>query len=277
MKNSEIKERFEAAKEIALDAGKHALEFFNHRSKLVVQNKGHQDFVTEADKTIEQEITKKILSRFPGDTVFGEEMGGIPSDATWVIDPIDGTTNFIHGIAYFCVSIAFIQKRVHSSIDDSDYSIEAGVIYDPVADELFSAARGNGAFCNDNPIKASSCDDLSHALIGLGYSQRIDFSEYSSMISRLFKEGCEYRRFGSAALMLAHVADGRMEGYFEKHLNSWDALAGLLINQEAGAYGATFLEKQALKEGNVTFVCADNLKDRLLPLLMNKKINTPEK
>ncbi|MCP4297108.1 MAG: inositol monophosphatase [Proteobacteria bacterium] len=272
MKKSEIKARLEAAKEIAFDAGKHVLEFFNHRSSLVVQNKGHQDFVTEADKTIEQEITQRILSRFPGDTVFGEEMGGIPSDATWVIDPIDGTTNFIHGIAYFCVSIAFIQRNIHlSNDDDSSYSVEVGVIYDPVADELFSATRGNGAFCNDNPIKASTCDDLSHALIGIGYSQRTDLSEYSSKINRLLKEGCEYRRFGSAALMLAHVADGRMEAYYEKHLNSWDALAGLVIIQEAGAYGAPFLEKQALKEGNVTFVCADNLKARLLPLLMNKK------
>ncbi len=270
MKDSEIKVRFEAAKNIAVVAGKHALDFFINRSQLAVQKKGHQDFVTEADKTIEQEITKSILYQFPDDSVFGEEMGGIPSEATWVIDPIDGTTNFIHGIPYFCISIAFIRKSADFLVNNDSHVMEIGVIYDPVADELFSALKGHGAYRNDTPIQASGCENLSKALLGLGYSQRTDLTEYYPIIERLLREGCEYRRFGSGALMLAHVADGRIEGYYEKHLNSWDALAGLLINQEAGAYVAPFLEKDGLTKGNVTFACSKKLKDQLIAILDGK-------
>lgn len=257
MNDSALTQRFAAAKEIAVIAGKQALEFFNNRSQLAVQHKGLQDYVTQADQAVEQTITQNLQDRFPLDTVIGEEMGGTPSQAVWVIDPIDGTTNFIRGIPYFCISIAFVHNN----------EIEIGMVYDPVTQELFAAQKDRGAYCNEQPLQASNCDNLSEAIMGLGYSRRKSTSAYFQILEQLMERDCEYRRFGSAALMLAHAAAGRVEGYFELHLNSWDALAGLLLNQEAGAYVAPFLNENALTQGNRTLVCSKNLENELMQLL----------
>ncbi|MBF0277740.1 MAG: inositol monophosphatase [SAR324 cluster bacterium] len=257
MDHSELEARYVAVKQIALSAGKNAVHFLKNHAQFKVEQKGTQDFVTQADKANEKEITEFLLQRFPADTVFGEEMGGSPSEAVWVVDPIDGTSNFIRGISYFCVSIAFVEKK----------QVKIGVVYDPVADELYSAWEGHGAFCNEQPIQASRCEKLSEALIGLGYSRRTEPAAYASAIERLMSAGCEYRRYGAAALMLAHAAAGKFDGFFEVHLNSWDALAGLILNQEAGAYVAPFLTENALTEGNQALVCSKFLKEPLLELL----------
>ncbi len=253
MNDADLEERYRAVKQVALSAGKRALNFLNNHSELKVEHKGTQDFVTVADKANEAEITEFLLKRFPTDTVFGEEMGGSPSEAVWVIDPIDGTTNFIRGISYFCVSIAFVENN----------QIKIGVVYDPVADELYAALKGHGAYCNEVPIQASTCANLSEALIGLGYSRRTEPTVYANAVEKLISAGCEYRRYGAAALMLAHTAAGKFDGFFELYLNSWDALAGLILSEEAGAYVSDFLTPNALTEGNHALVCSKNLKEAL--------------
>ena len=257
MNHKVLQEREEVAKAIALKVGKKVLEYFNNRSRLLVQQKGLQDLVTQVDQDVEKEITETLLNHFPTDTVFGEEAGGSPSQIVWVIDPIDGTTNFIRGNAYYCISIAFVVNQ----------AIEIGIIYDPSTDELYSAMRGQGAFCNGRCLQASACSQLSEVLIALGFSRRTDPSDYARLIEKLMHAGCEYRRYGAAALMLAHTAAGRFDGFFELHLNSWDALAGLLLCQEAGAYVAPFLHDNALKEGNRALVCPKNLQEIFLQLL----------
>ena len=254
-----LEERLVAAKAIALQVGAKALEYFNNRSQLLVQHKGLQDLVTQVDQAVEKEITESLLQQFPTDTVFGEETGGTPSQAVWVIDPIDGTTNFVRGNPYFCISIAFVLNQ----------EIAIGVVYDPVADELYSALKGHGAHCNETPLQASTCGHLTEALLGLGFSRKTDPSDYARMIDKFIHAGCEYRRYGAAALMLAHTAAGRFDGFFELYLNSWDALAGLILCQEAGAYVEPFLSNNALTEGNRALVCSKNLQEAFLHLIEN--------
>ncbi|MDX1655193.1 MAG: inositol monophosphatase, partial [Candidatus Competibacteraceae bacterium] len=143
--NQSIDERLAAAREIVREAGALARCHFHNLASLTVEAKGHQDPVSEADRAVERLIVERIRARFPQDTVLGEEYGGRPGRAVWVIDPIDGTANFLRGLPFFCVSIAFVEDGV----------IRVGVIFDPVRDELFSAREGGGACCNDRPIRVS--------------------------------------------------------------------------------------------------------------------------
>ena len=256
MNDDALQERLVVAKALALQVGAKALAYFNNRSQLLVQHKGLQDLVTQVDQAVEKEITESLLKDFPTDTVFGEEAGGTPSPAVWVIDPIDGTTNFVRGNPYFCISIAFVLHQ----------EIVIGVVYDPVADELYSALKSQGAHCNGTALTASTCGNLTEALLGLGFSRRTDPSDYARMVEKLMHAGCEYRRYGAAALMLAHTAAGRFDGFFELHLNSWDALAGLILCLEAGAYVEPFLNSNALIEGNRALVCPKNLQETFLKL-----------
>ncbi len=249
--------RYLAAKDVALCAGKKAREFFRDFKNLKVDQKSLQDPVSEADRAVETLILEKLKKMFPEDSFLGEEFGGDPEESVWIIDPIDGTANFVKGIPYFCVSICFLQ----------DNEAKIGIIYDPMADELFTAVKGKGAFVNDRQIQASRCSDFSLSLFGLGSSRRTSSEKYYKTVSALMDTTCEYRKLGAGALMLAHTAAGRLEGYFEAHLNSWDAMAGLLICREAGAFTNRFYTRDALTRGNITLACARPLKDKVLKLL----------
>lgn len=258
MEYPKIHERLIAAEGIAYDAGKVALKFFEERLQLHVESKGLQDFVTEADRTVERTIQEYFQNRFPTDAFLGEESGGTAAPAVWVVDPIDGTTNFIKGIPFFCISLAFV----------CDNSIKIGVIYDPIADKLYSASADGGAYCNDEPIQCSDCDDLTQAVIGLGYSAETEPFAHLGTIERLLGAGGDYRRGGSAALSLAQAAAGNLDGFFEKKLNSWDALAGVIINREAGAYVSPFMENNGLTEGNHCLVCSPALQKKLEKIVL---------
>jgi myo-inositol-1(or 4)-monophosphatase len=172
----------------------------------------------------------------------------------WVIDPIDGTANFARGMPHFCVSIAFLRQ--------GDLAI--GVIYDPMADELFAARRGGGASCNGAPMSVSDTTDLARAVIELGWSTRRSTADYVAMLERVIHAGASFRRAGSGALGLAYVADGRQDGYCELHINSWDALAGLLLVQEAGGWTNDFLARDGLAQGNPVLAAAPGIKDALI-------------
>jgi myo-inositol-1(or 4)-monophosphatase len=192
---------------------------------LIVENKGLQDFVTVADQRTEQYIRGALSRRFPSDGFVGEETGGSPKGNFWVVDPIDGTTNYIRGFRHWGVSMAFVAGG----------RLEIGIIYDAALDKVYSALRGGGAFKDGVPIRASSIVHAARAIAILGHSRRTSFDDYLAVSRRLYERDIDYRRMGAAAIGLARVADGIADLYYERHLNAWDMLAGALIAHEAGA------------------------------------------
>jgi myo-inositol-1(or 4)-monophosphatase len=220
-----------------------------------VRRKGPQDYVTATDEEAEFEIRKRISSMFPSDAIVGEEMGGTISGATWFVDPIDGTTNFIREGTHYAISIGF-------ALDGRPC---IGVVYDPESDLLFSAQLGAGAYCNGAPIVAASTDDLSAACVEVGcWRRRPPPSNYTSAVLRMLSLGLEFRWKGCAALALADVARGRSDGFYGLHLNSWDAVAGIVLVNEAGGRTTDFWSGNGLQRGNALLACAPKLFDRLL-------------
>jgi myo-inositol-1(or 4)-monophosphatase len=248
----DIQQRQRVAETIARTVGQTARTRFLQRS-FTVENKGVQDFVSEVDRQTEIDIRRMLHDCFPSDTFIGEEGGGNADgqQPTWVIDPIDGTANFVRGVAYWCVSIALVANG----------QMIAGVIYDPMADELFSAATGLGAMCNGQPIRVSATTDPTLAKLAVGFSYRQPVAVHIQSLQRLLAAQCEYRMMGAGALALAHVAAGRFDGYWEAHLNAWDALAGYLLVREAGGWCNDFLADDGLHKGHEALVATPALAD----------------
>ena len=250
--------RLQAAKELAREAGAKALDLHRGRTTLDVISKGPQDRVTEADRAVEDLIRDGLADRFSGDAFLGEESGASAGgldqhEGIWVVDPIDGTDCFVFGIPSWCISIAWLHRG----------QMTVGVIYDAIHDEMFAAARGHGAFLNDRPITASSATDTSGGLIGIGYSSRVSPAATLAAMQRLMEAGGMFHRCGSGALSLAWVAAGRLVGYFEPHINSWDCLAGLLLVREAGGWTNDFLAGDGLTRGNPAIASAPGLIDHI--------------
>ena len=193
-----------------------------------INKKSRNDFVTEVDHAAEQVIIETLQEIYPEHSILAEESGLSEGDPNqqWIIDPLDGTTNFIHGFPHFCISIAFKLNG----------KIEHGLIYDPIRQELFSASRGQGARLNDKRIRVSNCNALEHALVGTGFpfKDKHHFDNYLQTFAAVFPKTTGMRRGGSSALDLAYVAAGRLDGFWELSLNPWDMAAGILIIQEAG-------------------------------------------
>ena len=226
MQDTEIAKRLEFALKIAAEAGTFAKSFFKEIDNLKIESKGHQDLVSNADKDTETMIRAAIAQSWPDDGIVGEEHGRKhgTSGYDWVIDPIDGTANFVRGIPQWCVAIA------------CSYQGDAviGVINEPVSGELFSCRRNGGAFCNGKPISTSSLSSISEGSVGTGFSGRAPAGNIVGIIARIVADGGVFFRNASGALMLAYVAAGRLLGYLEEHMNSWDCVAGLLLIEEAG-------------------------------------------
>lgn len=194
-----------------------------------VQEKGRADLVTETDQTAERAILRRIRARFPEDGIVAEETPGprIDTGRRWIVDPIDGTTNFVHRHPFVCVSIAFADERGPA----------AGVIRAPLLGETFYATRGGGAFLNGAPIRVSGVRDASGALFATGFPFRAgkgDPHAYLRLVVEVLGASHGIRRAGSAALDLAYVAAGRLDGYFELGIRPWDIAAGILLVEEAG-------------------------------------------
>ncbi|MFO7301635.1 MAG: inositol monophosphatase family protein [Acidobacteriota bacterium] len=216
------------AAEAALLAGRIHLRHF--RQPLAIGRKGRIDLVTAADLEAERAIRALIAARFPDHEVLGEELtSGLAAPGArfrWIVDPLDGTTNFAHGLAFFSVSIAL----------EIDGRVELGVVYTPVARELFTAERGAGARLNGVPIRVSTVDALVDAVVctGFPYTVREERRRQVAVFAEFLEEAQAVRRLGSAALDLCYVACGRFDGYWEERLNAWDLAAGALIVEEAG-------------------------------------------
>ena len=200
----------------------------NRLHKLKVERKGHNDFVSDADRAAEEAVIEVILRHYPDHAILAEESGMRgESDTVWIIDPLDGTTNFLHGFPQFCVSIGVQVKG----------RMEAAVVYDPMRQELFTATRGSGATLDDHKIRVSGRDRLDHALIGTGFPFRqadMDMGPYLNMLGKVVRNTSGVRRPGAAALDLCYVAAGRLDAFWETGLKAWDLAAGSLIIREAG-------------------------------------------
>jgi myo-inositol-1(or 4)-monophosphatase len=254
MNREDIDAREEALVAVAREAGWLARQLFS--KPIEVKLKGKQDFITAADGEVERLIIERLKARFPQDAYLGEESG--PSgdapvgDGLWVIDPIDGTANFAHGIPHFCVSIAFMAGA----------ELALGAISAPMYGELYRARRGQGAFVNDRAMRVGDAK-INQAMIELGWSSRRPTRAYTALVERVLATGATFLRAGSGALGLAYVADGRTHGYCELHINSWDTLAGLLMVREAGGWTNDFLAGNGLARGNAVLACVPGLKDLL--------------
>ncbi|MXN16809.1 inositol monophosphatase [Pseudooceanicola sp. GBMRC 2024] len=205
-------------------AAARALEGFRNREAGQYTLKGPQDILTETDLAVEALIRAEIARAFPEDAILGEEGGGTPGPATWVIDPIDGTANFARGIPHFCVIVAFCL----------DGRCELGAICEPVGAEHYLARRGCGATLNGTPMQVSPTREMPRAALEFGWSRRHPVAQYLEAQRQLLELGATLRRGASGGLALAYVAAGRSDGYAELSMNSWDCLAGLLMVHEAG-------------------------------------------
>jgi myo-inositol-1(or 4)-monophosphatase len=252
-----LQSRFVAACAVAREAGVVARRRFLDRSSFTIGFKGPQDFVTEVDGEVERLIQSRLLEIFAGDGFIGEEGPGLaspPGAPVWVVDPIDGTSNFARGVPHYCVSIACVVGRF----------VEVGVIYDPMRDELFCARRGAGAQLNGVALRVADTAALGKATIEIGWNLRGGEGAYVALLTRIVSTGAGIIRAGSGALGLAYVAAGRRDGYVENHINSWDCLAGNLLVAEAGGYVSDFLAGDGLRQGNPLIGCAPGVKAALI-------------
>lgn len=255
-----IVSRYIAAQKVARKAGELAHDFFVRRRALAVEAKGSQNYVSQADRTVETLIFDELRQAFPSDALLGEESASTFSGnagPVWVIDPIDGTHNFLRGARYYCVSIAYVENGRR----------EIGVVFDPEHDELFHARRGHGAWCahadGEERIKVAKCPSLKHALVALGHHDRFPEPKYIAVRQALMDEGSAVRNMGAGALQLAHVAAGRFDAFIELSLNAWDALAGVLLVEEAGGYAAPFPGPGGLLRPAPVLACTPAIADAL--------------
>ncbi|NQY26831.1 MAG: inositol-1-monophosphatase [Piscirickettsiaceae bacterium] len=217
----------------ARNAGSLIIRSLQHVEHLEITTKGRNDFVTDVDRVAEQEIINTIHKAYPEHAILAEESGPQGDNETvWIIDPLDGTTNFLHGFPHYCISIAIMIRG----------KIEHAVIYDPLREELFSASRGAGAQLNDRRLRVTKAKELKNTLIATGfpfkYPQHTE--TYLATFNSVFSQVADVRRAGSAALDLAYVAAGRVDGYWEIGLEKWDLAAGVLLIEEAGGVVSDF-------------------------------------
>lgn len=247
--------------ELCRAAGALARDHFARRDQLRVDQKGSQDWVSEADRKVESFIRESIAEAWPQDGVVGEEHDDTPgsNDFTWVIDPIDGTTNFLSGIPTWAVVLAGV----------SEGETRIGVVHDPIYGETFSALRGGGARLNGRAIRVAEGKTLDDGIVAVGYSNRVRAENVASTVAALVVRGTMFHRNASGALSLAYVAAGRLVGYVEEHMNAWDCLAGLLLVTEAGGLTEDLNADEMIREGGRVIAGAPQVFEEL------KSISTP--
>jgi len=230
----------------ARTAGNIIARGFENRDDLMTEMKGENDFVTRIDKEAEQAIINKIKQSYPEHSFVGEEGGVVAGDEDfkWIIDPLDGTTNFIKGIPHFAVSIALLYKG----------KLDQSVVFDPIRGELFTASRGQGAQLNGYRIRTGNAKELGSTILAtaLPFKNKENLAGFQDSFNRIFRQCGDIRRSGSAALDLAYIAAGRYDGYWERGLKPWDIAAGELMVREAGGLITDFDGgNDAMKNGSI--------------------------
>jgi len=234
----------------ARSAGNIIIRASDRLDTLTITEKNPRDYVTEIDQQAEREIVNTIRKAYPSHAIIAEEGHNAEGDEyTWIIDPLDGTRNFIHGVPHYCISIAIMHKN----------KVEHGVIYDPVRQELFTASRGKGVTLNDRRLRVSKRHSPDSCLLGTGSphtSSEEEKEAYHASYASVLEQTKDIRRCGAAALDLAYVAAGRFDGFWEMGLKLWDIAAGLLMVKEAGGLvsdfqgGENYLESGNIVAGN---------------------------
>lgn len=243
MDSAALQQRFDFASRLIEEAGALAFSYFKRLDTLAIKSKGQQDMATEADLNTEILIRDRLKQQFPQDGFLGEETGRSElegAEGIWVVDPIDGTQPFISGMGSWCVSIAFVANEV----------LEMGFVACPTRGEVFVGRRGHSATLNGKPIHVGGASRLTDGIVGVGYSPRVTPDEFLPMFGRLLRQGAMFYREGSGALTLCSVACGRLIGYVEPHINSWDCLGALAVIQSAGGQISDFLADDGLWKGN---------------------------
>ena len=239
---------------------------FREVEKLQVSIKGPGNFVSAADHRAEAILREELAKARPGYGFLGEEGGlvaGSDKTHTWIVDPLDGTTNFLHGIPQFCISIGLERQG----------TMVAGVVYNPIADELFTAERGKGAFLNDQRLRVAARRDLGEAVFacGLPHRGRGDLALFRSEFEAIQDKVAGLRRFGAAALDLAWVAAGRVDAYWERNISPWDIAAGLLLVREAGGFVSDVDGKDTMMQTGSIVAGNETMHHELLTLLKGGK------
>jgi myo-inositol-1(or 4)-monophosphatase len=229
---------------------------------LEVQSKGLVDIVSEIDLEVEKLVLDAIRENFPGDSIVSEESGVLDDKecCIWYVDPLDGTINYVHGLPFFCVSLAYAEEGL----------VKMGVVYDPIRDECFKAERGKGATLNGEPIRVSRASTLVESLLVTGFSYDIRENDENNLdkFAMLSMRARSIRRLGSAALDLCYVAAGRLDGYWELGIHTWDFAAGALIASEAGAAVSKINgEPDLLSAPHTILVCTTGIQKEMLEVL----------
>jgi myo-inositol-1(or 4)-monophosphatase len=244
-----LNERYEFGLALIREAGEKALGYFNARDRLTVTNKGPQDLASEADLNTELLIRERLAKAFPQDAFLGEETEPTAyseGQGIWVVDPIDGTQPFCLGLTSWCVSIGFMQNGV----------IQFGFVMAPARDELFAGGRGFPSTLNGSPIRVSAAASIRDGLTCTGYSPKSGPVLFLPGFTRFLDEGGMFYREGSGALGLCYVAAGRLVGFFEPVIKSWDALGAIAVCEGAGASVSDFLSHDGLFKGNSLIAAA---------------------
>ncbi len=228
-----------------------------------ISQKQVNDYVTEVDHASEQAIIETLLTAYPGHGIMaeesGSEQGAKDSEFVWIIDPLDGTTNFIHGFPFYCVSIALAVKG----------KIEQAVVYDPTRNDLYTATKGRGAFVNDRRLRVSKRTDLRQCLLATGFPFREgdNFKQHLAILGDIMPRTAGLRRPGAAALDLAYVAAGLTDGFFETGLQPWDVAAGSLLVTEAGGLVGNFTGESNFLEQKECLAAAPRIYGQMVPIL----------
>jgi len=245
-------------------ASKHIIRDFGEIEKLQTSVKGPGDFVTMTDKKVEEILIEELRKARPKYSVLSEEIGEIKNDDNedfkWVIDPIDGTSNFLHGIPHFAISLALENKK----------EIVCGIVFDPIKNELFSAEKGNGSYLNNQRMRVSARKKLKDCLIVTGgprqnhQNREVSMEEYKKFSSKVL---IPVRKMGSASLDMAYVAAGRCDGFWQRNLNYWDIAAGILLVKEAGGYVTDFFGKDKYVENKTILATNSRISEEMIEVL----------
>ncbi|PZU08696.1 inositol monophosphatase family protein [Sphingomonas sp.] len=240
---------------------------FNEVQQLQVSRKGPADFVSQADRQAEETLYEELKRARPDWGFLGEEGGtreGDPSKPRWIVDPLDGTTNFLHGIPHFAISIAVEEPRPNGRGE-----ITQGLVYQPLTDESFWAEKGRGAWLQDKRLRVSARRELPDALIatGIPFMGHGDFEQWTRIFAAVGPQVSGIRRFGAAALDLAWVAAGRVDAFWESDLSAWDVAAGMLLVKEAGGFVTDFRGGDQAMERNQFLAASEGIHSKLLRLV----------
>ena len=243
-------------------AAKVIIRDFGEIENLQVSLKGPGDFVTASDKKVETILIEELQKARPNYSILSEEIGKITNDDSfkWIIDPIDGTANFLHGIPHFAISIGL----------ECNNEIICGIIYDPIKDEMFTAEKGNGSYLNNQRMRVSSRSKLKDCIVFTGgpkfnsKDKDLILSEYNNFSSKVL---IPIRKLGSASLDMAYVAAGRCDGFWQRNLNYWDIAAGIILVKEAGGFVTDFIGENQYIQNKTILVTNSNINKEMIEVL----------